>query len=55
MISYDAEVGVKGLKQIWSSLITRQCENRDEIFERHTAHYLNRCYCDWVKGVNHEN
>ncbi len=54
MVNYSTKSGVLGLKQIWKSLRTRGCEDTEanKIFDRHTQHFLNRCFCDWVKGEN---
>ena len=48
---FDELSGMRGLKQIWHSLKTRKIEKKeaDMIFERHSKHYLNRCFSDWMK------
>jgi hypothetical protein len=47
----DAVSGMCGLKQIYKSLVARgiKKEERDEIFEMHSAHFLNRCFPGWMK------
>jgi len=48
-MSHDETSGMRGLKQIWKSLEARNNKNKHEIFEKHTSHYLNRCFQDWIK------
>jgi len=52
MISYDPDAGFRGLGQILRSLHIRAVEKEeaDEIFERHSRHFLNRCYPDWMRS-----
>ena len=47
----DEVSGIRGLKQIYKSLHARKIEawKRDEVFERHSAHFLTRCFPDWLK------
>jgi hypothetical protein len=47
----DALAGMKGLRQIYKSLVARGInkEEQDEIFEKHSAHFLNRCFSGWMK------
>jgi hypothetical protein len=50
-MSLDEVSGMKGLKQIWRSLVARKGKDEciDEIFERHSLHFLERCFPDWIK------
>jgi len=42
--------GIRGLKQIWKSLSTNKKEKeKDKVFARHSHHFLNRCFRDWMK------
>jgi len=47
----DEYHGLRGLKQIYRSLQTRMIEKEEAecILERHTQHYLNRCFPDWIR------
>ena len=49
IMKFDEVSGLRGLKQIWDSLLERDVENKEEIFEIHASHYLNRCYPGWMK------
>lgn len=51
-MSLDELSGMKGLKQIYKSLETICLDDieKETVFSRHTAHYLNRCFPDWMKG-----
>jgi hypothetical protein len=44
--------GIIGLKQIYKSLERKNLsqEEKDRIFEKHSAHFLNRVVPDWIKG-----
>jgi hypothetical protein len=50
-MNLDALSGMRGLKQIYKSLVARGIkeEDRDTIFEKHSAHFLNRCFSGWMK------
>lgn len=43
--------GVRGLKHIYKSIARRNIppEEKDKIFEKHSAHFLNRVVPDWMK------
>jgi len=47
----DEKSGMLGLKQIYRSLVARKIkkEKIDLIFEKHSSHFLNRCFPDWIK------
>lgn len=47
----DELSGMKGLRQIYKSLVARgiKKKERDIIFEKHSAHFLNRCFSGWMK------
>jgi len=49
-MKFDEVSGIRGLKQIWNSLVERDDENKDEIFKKHVNHYLNRCFPGWMKN-----
>jgi len=51
MTAFDEDAGIRGLKQIYKSLESTGADEREKevTFSRHTAHYLNRCYPDWMK------
>ena len=50
-MTLDDVSGMKGLKQIYKSLVARSIkkEDKDNIFEKHSAHFLNRCFPGWMK------
>jgi hypothetical protein len=51
----DEVSGMRGVKQIWRSLVARKGKDKhvddciDEIFERHSEHFLDRCFPDWIR------
>ncbi len=54
-VKMDPVSGMKGLKQIAKALHSRIVQeeiNKDEIFERHSQHFLDRCYPDWSNRQN---
>jgi len=50
-MKYDESSGMRGLKQIWKSLCARIKDEwvRDLLFEKHSKHFLNRCFMGWLK------
>lgn len=50
-VHMDEFSGVRGLKQIWRNVVasTRDEWVKDEIFERHSKHYIDRCHLGWIK------
>jgi len=47
----DEVSGMRGLKQIYKSLEATGHDlwEKEKVFSRHSAHFLNRCFPDWKK------
>lgn len=50
-VHMDEFSGIRGLKQIWKRVVASKRDEwiKDEIFERHSRHFIDRCYRDWIK------
>ncbi len=50
-VHMDEVHGVRGLKQIWKRVVASKREDwiKDEIFERHSKHFIDRCFLGWIK------
>lgn len=51
MVNYGETEGMRGLKQIYRAMYESEMtpEQRDKSFEKHTHHFLNRCFPDWMR------
>lgn len=50
-VSMNEVSGMRGLKQIYRSLMRNNIDDmeKEEVFIRHTHHFLNRCFPNWMK------
>lgn len=53
MVKHDPDSGFRGLRQIRRSMMARGIDvDFSEEFAKHTLHFIERCYPDWIRGNN---